>query len=323
MGNKKTLDEEIYPIRVLGGNFKTMFTFQEIIDFIKSKQNWDYEVMYEDKVIPAAEFVIKQTILRYMDSTPGLCGGYTCKIPAIITKDILICRNGKRDMVDEIFFNNKLNYRYYTPSLDVEFTSDTNSPYTIYPMELQTILEAFENLPELSKLPLFPFYYVVGVARNTTPTRKSFWVSNKFQISDLQDPRELQILKKRFSITAEKDINKCITNMENNNSFVGDEIHASPDSPYAHPTPPKTFREIAEAQINLYESKNADYGDAADKLFDSYGLNYYLIMLEQKLLRIKNLNEKQDKANNESIEDSLLDMSNYAILAVESLRKKK
>ena len=82
-----------------------------------------------------------------------------------------------------------------------------------------------------------------------------------------------------------------------------------------------TFIDIAESQIRLYESKNADYGNAADKLFESYGLNYYLIMLEQKLLRIKNLYNNTDKANNESIEDSLLDMSNYAILAVESMRK--
>ena len=84
---------------------------------------------------------------------------------------------------------------------------------------------------------------------------------------------------------------------------------------------PSNFIDIAESQIRLYESKNADYGNAADKLFESYGLNYYLIMLEQKLLRIKNLYNKTDKANNESIEDSLLDMSNYAILAVESMRK--
>ena len=82
-----------------------------------------------------------------------------------------------------------------------------------------------------------------------------------------------------------------------------------------------TFRDIAEKQIRLYETKNADYGNDADKLYESYGLTYYLIMLEQKLLRIKNLNNKTDEANNESIEDSLLDMSNYAILAVESMRK--
>ena len=48
-----------------------------------------------------------------------------------------------------------------------------------------------------------------------------------------------------------------------------------------------TFRDIAESQIRLYESKNADYGNAADKLYESYGLTYYLIMLEQKLLRLK------------------------------------
>ena len=71
-----------------------------------------------------------------------------------------------------------------------------------------------------------------------------------------------------------------------------------------------TFRDIAESQIRLYESKNADYGNAADKLYESYGLTYYLIMLEQKLRRIKNLNNKTDEANNES-QNAVFDMTDY------------
>lgn len=91
---------------------------------------------------------------------------------------------------------------------------------------------------------------------------------------------------------------------------------------------PKTFKDIAQHQIAVYESKNADYGSAAGKLYEKYGMSYYMIMLEQKMLRIENLLienllNKDAKANNESIEDSLLDLSNYAILAVESLRNEK
>lgn len=86
---------------------------------------------------------------------------------------------------------------------------------------------------------------------------------------------------------------------------------------------PKTFKDIAQHQIAVYESKNADYGSATGKLYEKYGISYYMIMLEQKMLRIENLLNKDNKANNESIEDSLLDLSNYAILAVESLRNDK
>lgn len=319
MENKKTLDEEKYPIRAIDGNFNMGFTFSQIIEFIGIAESWDYEVMYENEVIPAAEFIIKETILRYFDANPRTLNGYASRSPTLLTKK----EYGTSNEIVDFFYNNQLHIR--EEGILPEIYADKDSVNVTYPIELKNIIEAFEEVPQLSELPPFPVKYRMYISMiNITP--KLFPATHKFLISDLQDPRERQILKKRFSITSKKDINNCITNMEKNNSSIGGEIHASPDFPYAHPIepmPPKTFREIAEAQINLYESKNADYGDAADKLFESYGLNYYLIMLEQKLLRIKNLNEKQDKANNESIEDSLLDMSNYAILAVESLRKKK
>lgn len=448
--------------------------------------------MYKNEVIPAAEFIIKETILRYWGTHTRTLNGYASKFPTLLTKPVF----GSLTDIEDFFYHNLLRIRK-EGNLPEIYAADKDSANAIYPLELKNIIEAFEEVPQLSELPPFPVKYIMYISTiNITP--KLFPATHKFLISDLQDPRERQILKKRFSITSVKDINKCITNMEktiisntkeketvkitltdnpqdnfqllmekafyvdcyervfpegkteirpivpdiideatkvptpeyysddkfknlfayfvfpsskdditstqiyysasldintaipankalwaaeqincyiqnsqeyirsvlsekmgnisirikdnasgaemlsslilnhittyrkqihplmNLAQIIQGEIHASPHSPYAHPImpmPPKTFREIAEAQINLYESKNADYGDAADKLFDSYGLNYYLIMLEQKLLRIKNLNEKQDKANNESIEDSLLDMSNYAILAVESLRK--
>lgn len=84
---------------------------------------------------------------------------------------------------------------------------------------------------------------------------------------------------------------------------------------------PDSFETIAQSQIDLYKKKNSDYGAATDKLFDKFGFEYYQIMLEQKMLRVDSLLKKNDRHNFESLEDSLLDISNYAILAVESLRK--
>ena len=51
----------------------------------------------------------------------------------------------------------------------------------------------------------------------------------------------------------------------------------------------KTFREIATEQIEVYEKKNADYGDAAESLYREHGMTYFIIMLKQKLLRIERI----------------------------------
>lgn len=86
---------------------------------------------------------------------------------------------------------------------------------------------------------------------------------------------------------------------------------------------PDSFESIAQSQIELYKKKNSDYGSATDKLFQKHGFVYYQIMLEQKMQRIDSLIKKDNQHNFESLEDTLLDLSNYAILAVESLRKQK
>lgn len=84
----------------------------------------------------------------------------------------------------------------------------------------------------------------------------------------------------------------------------------------------KTFKEIATEQIEAYEKKNADYGDAAESLYQEHGMTYFVIMLEQKLARIKSLC-KQQSVNYESLEDSFRDMSNYSIMAAMRLSEKK
>lgn len=72
---------------------------------------------------------------------------------------------------------------------------------------------------------------------------------------------------------------------------------------------------------NLYVNKNRDYGDSMHPLFEEYGLTAFLVMFSIKINRIKTLMNKRE-AKYESLEDSLLDLANYALIAVTELRHK-
>ena len=78
---------------------------------------------------------------------------------------------------------------------------------------------------------------------------------------------------------------------------------------------------LCDGLKNLYATKNADYGDSMHPLFEEYGLTAFLILFGTKINRIKTLMNK-DSHTYESLEDSLLDLANYALIAVTELRAK-
>ena len=73
---------------------------------------------------------------------------------------------------------------------------------------------------------------------------------------------------------------------------------------------------ICEKLNALYEAKNADYGDSFGKSYKEYGLTMPCIRLEDKLNRLKSLNFSKSAKVNESIEDTLMDLANYAIMTL-------
>lgn len=73
---------------------------------------------------------------------------------------------------------------------------------------------------------------------------------------------------------------------------------------------------------SLYVSKNRDYGDSMHPLYEEYGLTAFMIMFSIKISRIKSLMAK-GSAKFESLEDSLIDLANYAIIAAVELRAEK
>lgn len=86
------------------------------------------------------------------------------------------------------------------------------------------------------------------------------------------------------------------------------------------------FEEITTAMLDLYKRKNADYGNSVAKTFDEYGLVSFLVRIEDKLNRVATLTKKsttEQQVKDEKIEDTLLDLANYSIMALIELDRVK
>lgn len=68
----------------------------------------------------------------------------------------------------------------------------------------------------------------------------------------------------------------------------------------------------------IYEQKNHDYGDSFHETFVEEGMAMARIRLSDKLNRFKKLSRagSEQKINDESIRDTLLDLANYSIMTV-------
>lgn len=74
---------------------------------------------------------------------------------------------------------------------------------------------------------------------------------------------------------------------------------------------------ICEEINDLYDRKNHDYGDSFHQTFVEEGMAMARIRLGDKFNRFKTLSRGVDqKVNDESIRDTLIDLANYAIMTV-------
>lgn len=87
----------------------------------------------------------------------------------------------------------------------------------------------------------------------------------------------------------------------------------------------KMHKEIIDSMHDLYERKNKDYGDSVHDTYEKYGMTSFLVRMEDKLNRVRTLTVDDAVAlvPDEKIEDTLLDLANYAILAIIELRRDK
>ena len=81
-----------------------------------------------------------------------------------------------------------------------------------------------------------------------------------------------------------------------------------------------SYSSILRQMDETHTRKNNDYGDAAYQGYKKYGPAYFLVQLHNKLSRLESLtiNNRSQMVKDESIDDTLLDMANYAVMYLES-----
>lgn len=85
------------------------------------------------------------------------------------------------------------------------------------------------------------------------------------------------------------------------------------------------FRELTENMADIFAGKRADYGQTTTETFEKFGAVSLLIRMHDKLGRLDNLLRDREKyvPVNESVQDTLIDLANYAIIAYIELEKAK
>lgn len=82
------------------------------------------------------------------------------------------------------------------------------------------------------------------------------------------------------------------------------------------------FEDITIAMRNLYEKKNADYGDSFSKSFKEWGMPVACIRLQDKLNRLANLvRTGEQQVEDEKMQDTLIDLANYAVMTIMELQE--
>lgn len=85
----------------------------------------------------------------------------------------------------------------------------------------------------------------------------------------------------------------------------------------------KDFTDICNKMVLTYKAKNHDYGNSFHNTFKKYGIVSALTRMSDKFNRLDTLYNKNNNKVNESIEDTLLDLANYAVMTLVELRDKK
>lgn len=85
-----------------------------------------------------------------------------------------------------------------------------------------------------------------------------------------------------------------------------------------------TFEGITKEMTALYERKNHDYGNSFSETFRKLGIISAATRMLDKMNRIVSLVTKdQQKVNDESLRDTLIDIANYAVMTIMEIDKKK
>jgi len=80
------------------------------------------------------------------------------------------------------------------------------------------------------------------------------------------------------------------------------------------------FKNIITEMSELYIAKNHDYGDAFGQTFAELGIISAITRISDKTNRLKSLATKDQRVDDERIEDTLMDLANYAVMTLIELQ---
>ena len=83
----------------------------------------------------------------------------------------------------------------------------------------------------------------------------------------------------------------------------------------------ETFENITSNLLDIYISKNADYGDSFGETYKKLGIISAVTRIADKTNRLVNLSVNERQVEDESIEDTLMDIANYAIMTLIELEE--
>lgn len=83
------------------------------------------------------------------------------------------------------------------------------------------------------------------------------------------------------------------------------------------------FRTITDNMNEVFAKKRNDYGPSTTETFEKFGGVSMCVRMHDKLNRIDNILAKNVKAQvtDEAVQDTLLDLANYAIITIIELQK--
>ena len=126
----------------------------------------------------------------------------------------------------------------------------------------------------------------------------------------------------RFSIAMGKERKKmfCPICGSENASKISEQI----SSPIYCGPKGNVFTYYTNCLAETLQTKNKAYGDSFTKSVDDFGKTVIAVRLSDKFNRICNLIKRgEDKENDESLADTLLDNAGYSILALKYLEEHK
>ena len=82
------------------------------------------------------------------------------------------------------------------------------------------------------------------------------------------------------------------------------------------------FKGLTEQMYNVFAAKRHDYGPTSEHTFKKFGLVSMVIRMSDKLGRLENIALKNDiLVTDEKVEDTLLDLANYALITILEIKK--